>query len=65
MLVSFPGFGARRVAPASNNSAASPWWGWQWDNVAGNNYDNDDNDDNAYGTKNGVNAPFHCQPPPQ
>eukprot|EP00957_Ditylum_brightwellii_P074493 5660234-Ditylum_brightwellii.AAC.1 len=31
-MVPFPGFGARRVAPASDNGAVLPWWWWQWDN---------------------------------
>eukprot|EP00957_Ditylum_brightwellii_P141243 10761052-Ditylum_brightwellii.AAC.1 len=30
-LVSFPGFGARTVAPASDKGAAFPWWQWQQD----------------------------------
>eukprot|EP00957_Ditylum_brightwellii_P139887 10659799-Ditylum_brightwellii.AAC.1 len=32
LLVPLPGFGARRVAPASDNSAASPWLRWQQNN---------------------------------
>eukprot|EP00957_Ditylum_brightwellii_P071011 5396305-Ditylum_brightwellii.AAC.1 len=32
LLVSFPTFGARRVAPASDNNAVLPWWRWLWDN---------------------------------
>eukprot|EP00957_Ditylum_brightwellii_P063494 4819714-Ditylum_brightwellii.AAC.1 len=32
LLVPFPGFGARRVAPAVDNGTALSWWGWQWDN---------------------------------
>eukprot|EP00957_Ditylum_brightwellii_P169219 12880047-Ditylum_brightwellii.AAC.1 len=32
LLLSFPGFGARRVAAAADDSASSPWWQWQWDN---------------------------------
>eukprot|EP00957_Ditylum_brightwellii_P199220 15186847-Ditylum_brightwellii.AAC.1 len=44
-------------------------WGQCWlclwfDTTYGNNYNDDDNDDNAHGTKNGVNALFHCQPSP-
>eukprot|EP00957_Ditylum_brightwellii_P136876 10437854-Ditylum_brightwellii.AAC.1 len=31
-LVPFPGFGARIVAPASDNGVALPWWQWRWDN---------------------------------
>eukprot|EP00957_Ditylum_brightwellii_P054115 4098805-Ditylum_brightwellii.AAC.2 len=32
LLVSIPGFGARRVAPAADNSTVLPRWGWLWDN---------------------------------
>eukprot|EP00957_Ditylum_brightwellii_P029298 2214540-Ditylum_brightwellii.AAC.1 len=30
LLVPFPGFGARRVASASDDGAVLPWWGWRW-----------------------------------
>eukprot|EP00957_Ditylum_brightwellii_P027868 2105851-Ditylum_brightwellii.AAC.1 len=41
------------------------WFGGQcwlclwFDTADGNDYYNDDNDDNTYVTKNGVNVPFH------
>eukprot|EP00957_Ditylum_brightwellii_P106990 8163318-Ditylum_brightwellii.AAC.1 len=70
LLVPFPGFWARRVAPASDDGAVLPWWQWWWDNCVplgsvlfwmlntadGNDGDNNDGDDDAYGTKNGVNV---------
>eukprot|EP00957_Ditylum_brightwellii_P156171 11887318-Ditylum_brightwellii.AAC.1 len=74
----FPGFGARRVAPASDNGTALPWWGWQqnngvllywlclWFDTADSNnydYDNDDNNDGARGAKNGVSVLFQHQNP--
>eukprot|EP00957_Ditylum_brightwellii_P060312 4580214-Ditylum_brightwellii.AAC.1 len=34
-----------------------------WTQLTADNSDNGNNDDNAYVTKNGVNALFHCQPP--
>eukprot|EP00957_Ditylum_brightwellii_P051296 3889245-Ditylum_brightwellii.AAC.1 len=31
VIGAIPGFGTRRVAPASDDGAALPWWQWQWD----------------------------------
>eukprot|EP00957_Ditylum_brightwellii_P032959 2499158-Ditylum_brightwellii.AAC.1 len=37
-------------------------FGWTW--LVADNSDSDNDDDDAYGTKNGANALFHCKPPP-
>eukprot|EP00957_Ditylum_brightwellii_P001173 92111-Ditylum_brightwellii.AAC.1 len=77
LLVPFPGFEARRVAPAFDNSAGGGVivsccclvWGQCWlclylDMADSNNGNDNNGDDDAYGTKNGVNVPFQRQSPP-